>query len=1541
MTDAHSTHTPPNAPARRKKRWPKILGGIVLLLILLVLLAPMLISTVGKGFVVSTVNGMIKGSVKIDGLNLSWLGGQSLSGVELLDPEGKPVIKLAKASTDLSLLSAVRGNLDLGKTVVDGLDASFYVDENGVSNLRRAVELIHPSPPSDEPAKVPPTLALQAQITNAKVSLATPHVEPVVVDNINASASLPSIRDAMTVNLTARSKQGELSGDLAVDAKLTDLFAADGLVTGDKSHIEAHVKANNLPVDGVDQIAGLGGKLTAALGSKLDASVAAEVTATSQNLAVNLTSPNAHVKLIGRVADGVFALTEPASVDMTLTPALVEKLAAGQSAMKLKAPAPLTLSIPTLRAPAGGFDPSKVELAVKFSADSDIALVGDETIGDVTIRNLAATVETKNLAEALAVALNADTTQKNQPGKIAVNADVSGLYNADKQLQLDKLKVNAKAQVQGVPTALIDQIAKQNGLIVEALGPIVNLDATATSTGSDTAQATLSIHTDNVQAENLSLIWAETIALRDAKVTAKISPALATRLMGGNPAMTLQKPLTAVVMIHELTAPRPEAGKPAFNPAATKLKAALTTDTIDVAGVPTAGEVLLDKLNLSIDGESLAALKVHLSALASQPTADLIAMLTGGAQLSVSAEASTGLDKDSKLKPIDATLALASAKLNAKLTAMAPGDLSRVALIEPAKANMVLTPALLKRLNISIPDAYAITGPTPVALSIDDLALPLKDLAVSKVALTMKMTLDAAGPKDPIAVLLGEHVALGAAIAPAINGTNVRASVEAAKVNTALVGVIDVQQVFTLSEPMSLSMTLSPDQLRQIGAVKEGQPTLGEPATITLKLSKLTAPTAGFALNKVQAGAEVAITKLVLTGNEKLDGTTLSDTQAGLAFDGPAGTASVALNGAASVKGQTTPGPLTVDAKVGKLFDAAGAMQVAAADVDASVTLKELPTSVVEAFAGKSGEWSPLIGDKVTLTAAAKVSGGPGGAKPTGTVDVNLASEDLAVDAGLKLADLLTLSRPATVKWIITPAAYAALRPAMKDQHTLVNPVTLAVAIDKLSYPNPMAAPPAPAAANGEATGSFDPSKVALSAAISASRMTFKETASGKTLSLDGLKITAAAPTLAQPTTLHVEAAVLDEANPQLTGRMLVDGTVGDVFDAAGKVVTDQLSAKLNAQIAAMPGEMIESLFGKGDGKLAALVGERADLVATTDLKHMQGPVTLKLDSTNVKVDTRGRITDGYLTLDQDAVATLMITEDFSHTFLNDPILKEAVKSETPAKLVIGHQDFRFPIRDYSIEKINMPVAMLDPGKLIMRNAGVIETITTLPATVGKLAKRDFGSVISQLQKDEVPAWFTPMDFSLVNGVLTLGRMDMLIGEDYQLATWGKLDMARNHGRMVLGIAERAMRKIYGITVFSDNPDYVDQFIMEGPIDQLGPDKKELSARILLLTSGGIASQVGGETVGGIVGQVIQGVGAAAQTFSKKEVEPAPPAKKPFPWPAEKVTPATQQTQQQQQPATQTQPKPATQQPAAQPKKSASEELLEQGLQELFKKKKK
>jgi hypothetical protein len=129
MTEPTPPITPPTSPAATppttKKRhglWWKILLAAVILILLLIILAPTLLSTTpGKNFILSQVNSRVPGKLSAEAVSLGWFSGATISKLQMVDDEGKPVVSLDNVDTGITLWNALAGSVvDLSRFNVTG-----------------------------------------------------------------------------------------------------------------------------------------------------------------------------------------------------------------------------------------------------------------------------------------------------------------------------------------------------------------------------------------------------------------------------------------------------------------------------------------------------------------------------------------------------------------------------------------------------------------------------------------------------------------------------------------------------------------------------------------------------------------------------------------------------------------------------------------------------------------------------------------------------------------------------------------------------------------------------------------------------------------------------------------------------------------------------------------------------------------------------------------------------------------------------------------------------------------------------------------------------------------------------------------------------------------------------------------------------------------------------------------------------------------------------------------------------------------------------
>jgi hypothetical protein len=142
---AGNPDAPQPAPKRKRRRWPFVIGGIVVALLLLVLLAPTILSAGPfKSMALGIVNDSIDGKVEVADWSLGWNSGITVNGLKLYDDKNTLLLQASRVRTELSLWKAITSGfskLALGRTDVDNLDlTNIDIDPEGTPNIAKVAK---------------------------------------------------------------------------------------------------------------------------------------------------------------------------------------------------------------------------------------------------------------------------------------------------------------------------------------------------------------------------------------------------------------------------------------------------------------------------------------------------------------------------------------------------------------------------------------------------------------------------------------------------------------------------------------------------------------------------------------------------------------------------------------------------------------------------------------------------------------------------------------------------------------------------------------------------------------------------------------------------------------------------------------------------------------------------------------------------------------------------------------------------------------------------------------------------------------------------------------------------------------------------------------------------------------------------------------------------------------------------------------------------------------------------------------------------------
>lgn len=738
MNDSDSSSIPPHAPAgepRRRRRYPWVVLALALILAGVVAAAPGLLSTTWvRSTALAWYNDTIPGEVAIEDLSLSWLGGQSLEQLVVRDAQGDQVLKLDSVTTDLSLLDALRRRLSLGRTEIRGLDADLQFGADGTTNLARALGG-EPGAPGDEtPAPVVPVTGNMA-FTDGRVVISAPGIEPVLLEDLRGALAMTGLDAPIELSFNGVSRQGELQGTIALDGTVSDLFT-DGELTPAAARMDIDAGIEELPVDALDQLLNAGGLLSAALGDRTSLAVKASGDAQHQNLSIDARAPNGELEIEGVVADNRFQLLEPARARLQVTPGLVDALnarASGEPAFRLSGPAVLQMRIEELGVPLDPLSVSRVSITGELTAPEPLRLTDVKEIGDAELNDLRLRIDSPALGDQVGILLTGTPATRGVSGELKLEGNVQRLFDDAGNLQLDGMIVVGESSIAGVPTSLVDSVLRQNGQLVEAVGPEIDMELDAGTSREGDVRIAVKMNAERVQTDEMVFSVGEYLTLSEpARLHMTVTPALWRTLAGDEAAYRLAEPLRLTLDIVNMRFAMPGGETPLFSPEHTQLQATMTADALVLSETGSGHPTRVDGLTLDLAGGTLDEFDLDASGEVHQ-AAGTLEMLEAS-PLRVKLAARSGFKTDASLKKVTGSLNLDSSGIRTTLSLAIDEGFTRLALTEPATVNAVVTPALLSASQDGEGPAVSLQQAAAVEAAIEALAVPLAPFSFAGVS---------------------------------------------------------------------------------------------------------------------------------------------------------------------------------------------------------------------------------------------------------------------------------------------------------------------------------------------------------------------------------------------------------------------------------------------------------------------------------------------------------------------------------------------------------------------------------------------------------------------------------------------------------------------------------------------------------------------------------------------------------------------------------------------------------------------------------------
>jgi hypothetical protein len=450
----------------------------------------------------------------------------------------KSATTTAEVNADVgkTALTVKKVNLEANVTpqTVSGLTAAFAPNVAGVPKLAGPSKLVVQADPITIPLKdYQPQLD---RVGQASVKVALPGktiVDGLVATNADGTKRELGRVGVDSLELVAKVPVGALMGPVLPEQRRA-LVTMSGTVLGSDNApmlqlsgqaqadvsdkqlmggLAANFKVDRINTQAIERLTGQEGLLTGALGNTASMELAANITppaaAPGQNpdmskatgdATVTLAAPHLHTDgPIKAVLDaGSVRVDKPVKLTLDLDPAFVNKFlepkpepgAKGpppKAAVRFTDPASVSVTIANLVYPRpGAAEPAPLSAALGVAIPSLKMVSSDNQ--PIRLSQFGAQLKAEPPKagsgapmSAVPVTFRVDVAEAavgDQPSvkALALTGSVVDLVDSRAQVTMKSAVLNANGDLPVVPTALVDALAKQNGLLVEALGPVVTLN---------------------------------------------------------------------------------------------------------------------------------------------------------------------------------------------------------------------------------------------------------------------------------------------------------------------------------------------------------------------------------------------------------------------------------------------------------------------------------------------------------------------------------------------------------------------------------------------------------------------------------------------------------------------------------------------------------------------------------------------------------------------------------------------------------------------------------------------------------------------------------------------------------------------------------------------------------------------------------------------------------------------------------------------------------------------------------------------------------
>ena len=525
------------------------------------LLAAFLPAIASTGFVrakaLQTINSKIAGRLEIDDAAFSWRSRQEFRGIRIIDPEGAQVATIDHIHAGPSIWTLIMGGREL-YCHIEKLDADVVLDEQGISNLQKAIattppQTSSPSQPEDKLPGEPQSLftgSATLELIDATIRARGPSM-PDTAAHFNTQLHYDGSAGTLQWRLvgeteivgtgvpgTKSSERNETKGRLDVAVNVIEFADEAGRLQSDNLKADANVTIQGFPMAFADVFLELDGLATAAIGQTLDLNLTANRSPSDIDLKLVTKSANLDAKIALSAMDDQLTLKEPGTVGLAISKALIDHLQSSEALPAvIEAPFNTSLTLDSFSLPIDTDDLR----STAFSANLELTPVNLRLLeNDFRTRmdSTRLTAASSRLQNGIESVLGTTIVVGGQSSRSQIAMELTDLFNKDLQLSMADTTVKLDGTIDApvdVLTTFVTDVG-QRDMLSAVFGTKMNVNVRADA-GKKLQRATVKLDSNNADASANATLTNNRLILNEPLVaTQVISPELSrTLLKGVNP----------------------------------------------------------------------------------------------------------------------------------------------------------------------------------------------------------------------------------------------------------------------------------------------------------------------------------------------------------------------------------------------------------------------------------------------------------------------------------------------------------------------------------------------------------------------------------------------------------------------------------------------------------------------------------------------------------------------------------------------------------------------------------------------------------------------------------------------------------------------------------------------------------------------------------------------------------------------------------------------------------------------------------------------